>query len=245
MLFRTEPVSTKPVVIIPLGLLFVPNDLLAFAEFEKLIGKENLPQLLKEAKPFIDQFKLGEIDEDLFDNQIVAILKKISNKEITKEQFNHCWAARYDAKNIKDLKSITAESKDFVFIIYSYTNPKDDKIITQLCQEHKITHQVEKENLKSINGVQIKETFRERIDKIALFKQIAKNQSKNKEITLIIGSEDKQTIPLLKSESEKINLKLTETADALNIHVITVDPKAELDMNVILKKEKLSFLCKL
>lgn len=244
MLFRA-PVSTKPVVIIPLGLLFVPNDSLAFIEFAKLIGNENLPQLLKEAKPFIDQFKLGEIDEAIFDQQIVAILQKISKKEITKEQFNYCWAARYDKKNIKDLTSITAESKDCLFLIYSYTNPKDEGIITQICKEHKITHEVEKGNLKSINGVDIQETFRERIDKITLLKKIAKNQT-NKEITLIIGSEDHQTIPLLKSESEKINLELIKTADSMNIHVITVDPKAALDMNAILSKgEKLSFKCNL
>jgi len=243
--------SEKPVVIIPLGLLFVPNDALAFKKLAEFLTEENrkkIPIFLKHAKPVIDQFKLGSIKTTAeFDQAMLKLIEAHLSATLTVEQFNACWYARYIDEGVKDLKSITKESKEYQYIIYGYTNPKDEEKIIQICKAKEIIHQLDSEgHLHAINGVPVKKTFQEQKNKIELFFEITDEIHKGvKEITLLMGSEDKQTIPLLKLESEKINKQLREVAKEKHIHVITVDPKQALVMTEIMKQERQSIACKL
>jgi hypothetical protein len=244
-------VSNKPVVILPLGLLFVPNDQLAFDELAKLIAQENHTKIrttfYNSAKSDIERFKKGEMKEDDFDKSMVKLVKEILNTQITPEQFNACWIARYTDNSVKDLKSIISESKNHDFAIYSFTNPKDEQRIIKLCQEKKIDCVVENGHLKSVQGKDVRKTFSEQISKVELFKKIAKEkyQQGSRKIILIIGAEDGQTIPVLKAESEKLNQSLISVAESMNIQVTKVDPKVPLDINTLLKQERLTITCKL
>lgn len=247
-MFSSTPPS-KPVVILPLGLLFVPNDQLAFAKLATFIKEDANKakierEFLKEAMPCITKLKLGQITESAFDVAMVELVKNILNTTITVEQFNECWFARYHENSVKDLKSITSDSKDYAFEIYSFTNPKDERRMIEFCKEQKINCTVENGHLEKLQNVPVTETFREKISKVELLKNIAK-RCKTQEISLVIGSEDGQTISVLKEEAAQLNKLLINTAEALRIHVIKAHPKAALDITKLFEQEKETFVCKL
>ncbi len=253
MFTLSKPVvaSTKPTVILPLGLLFVPNDQLAIQKLMTFVGKENQDKIsafLKVASPFIDRLKKGE-DEEKFDNEMVSLVESELNTKITKEQFNECWRARYNDKSIKKgLNLITSESKEYAYDFYSGTNRKDAEEIIKLCEKNGIKFKVENGRLTEIQGVKIRDTFTEKVSKVELFIIIAKEKYKRgeREINLIIASEDGQAIPVLKEELTKSNKLLMTTAESMNIHAIKADPKKEeLDITSVLQQEKQTITCKL
>lgn len=129
----------------------------------------------------IDSFKLGTVSETDFNNLFISAINSATDVIITTDQFDEAWGKMnptYDAF-MKNLQSTIKynEKNNQKFILVSFTNPKDIRRLQTELEKNKVAHQTvtdehEKTHLKSIEGVELLLTYKEKKIKVELVKQV-------------------------------------------------------------------------
>lgn len=175
--------------IISLGEIIIPD-------FNKTIGGciqliiEKNPKIAPQAKDLIgkylvtvqstlNKFKLGQMNEKDFDEEMISIFKTVTETEISVDEFNNVWSKMQPSfadfetslKTVTDYHSVS--NQKIIFI--SFTNPKDIEHLKKELESNNQLFDI-KDNKIFINEIELRCTYLEKKSKAKLIEEIIKEE---------------------------------------------------------------------
>lgn len=211
--------------LISLGEIITPDIMKCIQAFTVLIAKKKASSDLAEIgksigavmqanMSLINQFKLGKVSEEDFNEQMIALLEKATNVKLTVDEFDGAWNTmnpvfkQYELALQQAIQYNKQPDQQIIFI--SFTNPKDIRFLMKQLDENNINYKVENGQLSEIAGIKLLTTYHEKKSKEDLIEDVIKR---------LLSKRASQSA-LASSMNNVFNAVGAETADVPNIFYI-------------------------
>ncbi|HTM63442.1 MAG TPA: hypothetical protein VL360_02950 [Gammaproteobacteria bacterium] len=127
-----------------------------------IIGKQ-VGGVLQSKMDFLNQFKLGKVTENQFDQEMIGALAEATGVTLTVEEFNQCWNAMNPAYAqfadlLNEADAFNKQSGQKIIFI-SFTNPKDMRHLEAQLQKNNVLFKTENGELSEICGMKLLSSY--------------------------------------------------------------------------------------
>lgn len=245
--------------LISLGEIITPDIMKCIQAFNMLIAEKKASSDLEEIgksigavmqanMSLINQFKLGKVSEEDFNEQMIALLEKATNVKLTVDEFDGAWNTmnpvfkQYELALQQAIQYNKQPNQQIIFI--SFTNPKDIRFLMKQLDENNINYKVENGQLSEIAGIKLLTTYHEKKSKEDLIEDVIKRllskrasqsalASSMNNVFNAVGAEtaevpnilyirgvNRLNDPILKEDLDRTNQKVEEKASLFYVDVV-------------------------
>jgi hypothetical protein len=222
--------------------------------------KGGIEKVLQIHVPLLNQFKLGNINEDDFSHKLIEAINSFFSVKITSDEFDDCWSKMYpDFESYEPLLRQAIEfnrASDQALIFISFTSPKDINHLTSELAKHHIPTDIHNDFLLSIDSIPLYTTYMCKKPKADIIKDVITSLKRtpillplnsllfqslmtgNKESDIkYICSNNRILEPTLKDDYQKTTQAAQETCTSFMVETIFWDKQHQSLQEVLLNPQ--------
>ncbi len=266
--------NRKPLLIVNLGDIVTPDFSLMIIKFSAMLTakkpnstiKDNnaaMIGVIKQTTNAVNQFKLGQISEEHFNQLMLSELEQATGVRLTVEAFDEAWHSmnphysQFESKLTMLRLHHHGNGENVVLI--SFTNPKDMRFLAAQLKQHEVPHQLENGELIAIDGIKLVTTYLQQKTKAELIEGIIK-QHQRKSLTqsplassmnAVVGAPHVEATPVryirgvnnindpvLKAVAEQTNTDVDNAAKVLKVNAIIWNKETHSLQEILTTKDQ-------
>lgn len=183
---------------------------------------KQLGGVLQTRMNLLNDFKLGRVEENDFDQQMLSAIEQSTGVKLSTDEFNQCWSAmcpeyaQFSALLDEAVEFNKMQGQKLIFI--SFTNPKDIRHLRDQLDKNNISYRVDGEQLTELNSIKLVTTYASRLSKAELIDQVYKEARAEQSTGINLG----YFMPAQKS-TESVDVKYIRGVNNINDPILKAD----------------------